>query len=71
MRFVERDGLGKVKGSYAVRQSGYAEEELEDDHPDLVEFNTRPVPLAKDLVDEFLNLPPARRALLKAELAKP
>ena len=29
-----------------------------------------PVPV-RDLVDEFLDLPPARRAALKAELAKP
>lgn len=36
--FVERDAIGSVKGVYANPQPGYAEEELSDDHPDVVAF---------------------------------
>lgn len=47
MSFVERypdnatgDGItpGAVKGVYAWRQPGYAEEELSDDHPEVIVF---------------------------------
>lgn len=41
MSFVERDEGGGIKGVYAVAQPGYAEEELADNHPDVVAFNAR------------------------------
>ena len=45
MRYVERGLDGKVKGSFAGAQPGYAEELLADNHPDLVEYlNPTPTP---------------------------
>lgn len=38
--FVQRIN-GVVKGVYANRQEGYAEEELPDDHSDVAEFRVR------------------------------
>lgn len=43
MPYVERDEFGNVKGRYANPQPGYAEEWLNNGHPDLV----MPVPPAK------------------------
>ena len=40
MVYVERDAQGKVKGVYGPKQPGYAEEELADDHPDILAFRT-------------------------------
>ena len=40
--FVERDTNGTVSGIYAVAQPGYAEEELEDDNPEVVVFLNPP-----------------------------
>ena len=37
-RFVERDGTGKIVGHFASLQPGTAEEEVADDHPDLLSF---------------------------------
>jgi uncharacterized protein with HEPN domain len=43
--FVQRNWKGEVTGVYSGAQPGYAEEELPDDHPDVVEFNAKhPVP---------------------------
>lgn len=42
--FVERDG-GVVVGVYAVVQAGRAEEEVADDHPDVLAFRNPPVDL--------------------------
>lgn len=39
-RFIERDETGKVKGIYAQRQPGYAEEEMADDAPELVAWRS-------------------------------
>lgn len=36
--FIERDNDGNIKGVYANFQPGYAEEELADDHPEVVAF---------------------------------
>jgi hypothetical protein len=41
MKYVERDKDGLVKGVYACRQPGYAEELLDDDHTDIQEFDNR------------------------------
>lgn len=40
--FVQRDVTGVVVGIYAVRQPGFAEEELPEDHPDVVVFLSQP-----------------------------
>lgn len=42
-RFVRRIA-GKVAGHYSVPQPGEAEEELPDDHPDLVAYDNPPLP---------------------------
>lgn len=41
-RYVQRDPhTREITGHFANPQSGYAEEELPPDHPDLVVFNNR------------------------------
>lgn len=50
--FVERRA-GAVVGVYAVRQPGYAEEEIADDHPEVVAFRDRPSPAPRDLAAEL------------------
>lgn len=43
MVFVQRTNDGKIKGVYANRQEGYAEEELPDDDNEVIEFfNPKP-----------------------------
>lgn len=42
--FCERDGGGKIKGLYANRQPGYAEEAIDDGHPDVAAFRNPPPP---------------------------
>ena len=39
-RFVQRDGVGRIKGAFVKLQPGYAEEELADDNAELVTFMT-------------------------------
>lgn len=50
-RFVERDGAGRIKGSYASRQPGYAEEELADNDAELVSFQANGVALTAAEID--------------------
>ena len=38
MAFIERNGGGIVKGVYRTKQPGIADEELANDHPDVVAF---------------------------------
>lgn len=45
MTYVERRD-GKIVGVYAIPQPGYAEEEIADDHPDLVAFRNPAVDLS-------------------------
>lgn len=49
-RFVERDEQGSIKGSYAQPQEGIAEEELDDDHPDLQAFEVATAPKPRTAV---------------------
>lgn len=63
MVWVERNGLGRVKGIYANRQPGYAEELLDNDHPDVVAFNAPPPPLT---VDQIYDQTVQNERLLKA-----
>jgi len=46
MSYVERDSVsGAIKGVYRQFQTGYAEEELPDNHPDVVAFLApKPIP---------------------------
>lgn len=70
--FIERDGGGAIKGVYRQRQPGYAEEELADDHPDVLAFHaaTPATPLAAltlyagDLADLLV----AKGVLTRAEV---
>jgi hypothetical protein len=68
--FVERGSNGAIKGVYANRQPGYAEEEMASDHADVVDFRVRidapapsPDPIAK--LQAFLAANPDVAALLK------
>lgn len=47
-RFVQRDSDGKLIGHYANPQPGYAEEELPDDHPDILAWQAARKPKAVD-----------------------
>lgn len=38
MMYVMRDEEGKIIGSFALPQKGFAEEALKDDDPELLEF---------------------------------
>lgn len=40
MLWIERDGGGQVKGVYGIRQPGYADEMVAEEHPDVVAFRT-------------------------------
>lgn len=51
-KFVERDN-GVVIGVFANLQPGYAEEELPDDHPDVVAFVNRADPLPPLTMRQF------------------
>ena len=45
-RFVQRDAQNKIIGSFGCKQEGYAEEEIDESHPDFVEWSApkpRPV----------------------------
>lgn len=64
MPYVERDETGVVKGVYANAQSGYAEEELADDHPDIVAFRNPP-PTPMEQRAEALKADTARRDILE------
>lgn len=45
MPYVQRDNDGNVKGLYARPQPGYAEDFLDDDHPEVVAYRTaHPMP---------------------------
>lgn len=44
MRYVQRNGQGKVIADYARAQPGLAEEEIDESHPDYVEWITPPPP---------------------------
>lgn len=41
MRYVERGSDGNIVGHFAVLQPGFAEEEVDDDSPEIVEFNEK------------------------------
>jgi hypothetical protein len=42
--YAERDDAGNITGVYANPQPGYAEEELPNDHPEVVAFINPPSP---------------------------
>ena len=67
MPFVERDQLGAIKGVYAVRQPGYAEEELPDDHPDVVAFRApKPAPTLDEIYDSMIQSQRVLKAIVLA-----
>lgn len=49
MRYVQRDTNGKITGHFACQQS-YALEELRDDHPEIVDFDTERRRASKEAV---------------------
>jgi hypothetical protein len=58
MKYVERDKDGLVKGVYACRQPGYAEELLDDDHADIQDFDKRQIDITvqKKPLEEEANI---------------
>ena len=65
--YVTRDLNGNIKGVYAQRQPGYAEEEVAVDSVDVVKYRTAPI--ARDPVTEWLSdlrANPAKLDRLKA-----
>ncbi len=71
--FVERKA-GIVAGVYANPQPGYAEEAIDDEHPDIVAFRTPPAlppnPFERlmDALDAEGAIPPGKAAAIKARL---
>lgn len=61
--FVQRDGSGKINGVFAKPQAGYAEEELADDHPEVIEFFNPPITPIKAIVNIEQQNPITHRAL--------
>jgi hypothetical protein len=60
--FIERTPDGAIKGVYANKQPGYAEEAMPADHPDIAAFMARvAAPPPRDLLAEL--------DALKAQLA--
>ena len=65
--FIQRFIDGTIQGVYANRQNGYAEEELADDHPEVVEFLApKPEVTSPTLVEQILASPSDLAALKKA-----
>ena len=50
MAFVERDASKAIKGAYAIKQPGIAEEEVADDHAELLAFRASIKPQEPDPV---------------------
>ena len=66
MPYVERDAFAKVKGLYAAKQTGYAEEFLTDNHPDVFAYLNPPPTAAKIREQSFID--DAARADLVSKL---
>lgn len=63
MPFVERNGGGKIKGLYAVAQTGYADEYLADDNAEVVSYRA---PLPSPTLDELYDQAILNQRVLKA-----
>ena len=68
MAYVQRDSEGKINGVFANPQPGYAEEELSDDSPEVVN-HSKPAQTRKTLVEQLI-ASPKDLSDLKAALAK-
>jgi len=69
MRYVQRDKDGKVVGHFACPQP-YAQEELADDHPEVLAFDAPPVrpPPRKSDVDALRELLVEKQIVTQAEI---
>ena len=71
--FIGRREDGTIYGMWSVRQPDdehhRRQEEVADDHPELVAFLSRPRPKPKSLVEQILS-DPAQLAALKEALSK-
>jgi len=65
-RYVERDGQGRIVGSYAAPQPGRAEEEKARDDPELVAFEAPPEPPEAERAEAEIGANPAMRGLVRA-----
>lgn len=68
MPYIQRDKQGKINGLYRLRQEGYAEELLADDHPEVVARRAEREAARKAIRDEEASLKD-RLAVLEAEVA--
>ena len=68
--FVERDENGAIKGAYFSMQPGYAEEEIADDHPDLVAFLAPPKKRSWTLSEFKARMQPGELAALGGLLGR-
>lgn len=67
MRYVQRDIVGKLVGHFANPQPGYAEEEVADDHPDIVAKHA-PKPQRKSDLDALRELLIEKQIVTQAEI---
>jgi F420-dependent methylenetetrahydromethanopterin dehydrogenase len=66
--FVERRA-GVVMGVYAMRQPGYAEEELADDHPDIVAYVApKPAPPTPATAEQLLKALAKKGVITRADV---
>ncbi len=68
-RYVERDGQGRITGSFAHPQPGRAEEALADDDAELIAFENPRQPSDGERAETEATNNPALRGLVRA-LAK-
>jgi hypothetical protein len=66
--FIQRFPDGTVQGVYANKQSGYAEEELPDDNPEVIAFLAPKVETPTPTIVEQILASPADLAALKKAL---
>ena len=68
MRYAQRDELGVLVGHFANPQPGYAEEEVPDDHPDIVAWRRRREQEAREARSKDQDIE-VRLAVLEARMA--
>lgn len=55
MPYVQRDDSGKIIGQFANLQIGFAEEYLEENHPDLAETPEQTISRLESEIDQYLD----------------
>ncbi len=65
MPYVQRDRSGNMRGLFARRQEGFAEEFLAEDHPDVVAFLAPTVVSDPDRAESRIQSNPALLAMVR------